>query len=195
MKQLILASASPRRKELLEQVFISFNVVTSDIDEQFNPTHSPGQIVESLALQKATAVAKNHFNDIVLGADTIVTFDEQILGKPSNAIEAKEMLTLLSGKSHEVYTGVAIVTSEETLTFYEKTKVAFWHLSDQEIQQYISSGEPFDKAGAYGIQGFGAMFVKEIKGDYFSVVGLPIARTVRELQKFGIRSSLTNEVK
>ncbi|MGO4888571.1 Maf family protein [Anaerobacillus sp. MEB173] len=191
MKQLILASGSPRRKELLEQAHLQFSIITSDIQELVDPTQSPGAIVESLALQKASAVAKDYPQAVVLGADTIVTHDQKVLGKPENAADAKNMLQSLSGNSHEVYTGVAIVTSTETITFHERTKVTFWDLKDEEIDQYIESGEPFDKAGAYGIQGFGATLVKGIVGDYFSVVGLPLARTVRELEQFGLKPVLT----
>ncbi|MBU8905042.1 Maf family protein [Desertibacillus haloalkaliphilus] len=186
MKTFILASGSPRRKELLEQAFLPFTISTSSIDEQINPNHTPSEAVESLARQKATDVFEKNPDAIVLGSDTVVALDQQILGKPKDADHARAMLSQLSGTEHAVYTGVAIVSKDQTRTFHERTSVTFWELTADEIEQYVSTNEPFDKAGAYGIQGFGATLVKSIAGDYFSVVGLPLARTVRELKSFGI---------
>ncbi|KFN01506.1 septum formation inhibitor Maf [Bacillus clarus] len=184
MKKLILASGSPRRKELLELANVPFEIVVSEIEETIGAYSSPSDIVMSLALQKATAVAEKHGDHVVLGADTIVTYESRILGKPADEEEAKGMLQLLSGKTHEVYTGVALISKEKTVTFYERTEVAFWELTEEEIDDYITSKEPFDKAGSYGIQGKGSIFVHHIQGDYYSVVGLPIARLVRELKQF-----------
>ena len=185
MKKLILASSSPRRKELLSYTQLPFEIVVSHVEEHFNERSTPEEIVQVLALQKAEAVANILDQDVVvLGADTIVTIDNQILGKPKDETEARRMLKQLSGREHIVYTGVAIVSADESTTFYEETKVEFWELSDEEINNYIKSGEPFDKAGAYGIQQLGSILVKRIDGDYFNVVGLPIAKTVRELKKF-----------
>ncbi len=185
VKRLILASSSPRRKELLSYAQIPFEIVVSHVEEHFNENNDPNEIVQALALKKAEAVADILDQDVVvLGADTIVTIDNQILGKPKDETEARMMLKQLSGREHIVYTGVAIVSADESTTFYEKTKVEFWELSDEEIDSYIKSGEPFDKAGAYGIQQLGSILVKRIDGDYFSVVGLPIARTCRELKPF-----------
>ncbi|PGZ17191.1 Maf family protein [Bacillus cereus] len=184
MKKLILASGSPRRKELLELADVSFEIVVSEIEEKIGAYSSPADIVMSLALQKASAVAENHDECVVLGADTIVTYESRILGKPTDEKEAKEMLQLLSGKTHEVYTGVALISKEKTVTFYERTEVTFWELTEEEIDAYIASKEPLDKAGSYGIQGKGSIFVQHIQGDYYSVVGLPIARLVRELKQF-----------
>lgn len=185
MKKLILASSSPRRKELLSYAQIPFEIVVSHVEEHFNDKNNPNEIVQALALQKAEAVANILEQDaVVLGADTIVTIDNQILGKPNDENEARIMLGKLSGREHIVYTGVAIVSANESTTFYEETKVQFWELSDEEIDNYIKSGEPFDKAGAYGIQQLGSILVKRIEGDYFSVVGLPISRTYRELKRF-----------
>ncbi|EEL49112.1 MULTISPECIES: Maf family protein [Bacillus cereus group] len=184
MKKLILASGSPRRKELLELADVSFEIVVSEIEETIGAYSSPADIVMSLALQKASAVAENHDECVVLGADTIVTYESRILGKPTDEKEAKEMLQLLSGKTHEVYTGVALISKEKTVTFYERTEVTFWELTEEEIDAYIASKEPLDKAGSYGIQGKGSIFVQHIQGDYYSVVGLPIARLVRELKQF-----------
>ncbi|MFV8828757.1 Maf family protein [Alkalihalobacterium sp. APHAB7] len=186
MKPFILASGSPRRKELLEQANISFTVQTSDIDETLDPAQSPEQFVQSLALQKAEAVFKSNQHAVVLGSDTVVVLEGQILGKPNDRDHARDMLTALSGKQHSVITGVAILSCEQQKTFFVETRVQFWELSNAEIERYLDTNEPFDKAGAYGIQGFGATLVREIAGDYFAVVGLPLALTVRQLNHFGI---------
>lgn len=185
MENLILASSSPRRKELLENLQLSFIVSTSNADETFHPDLAPEEVVVELASRKARSAAENHPQSYVIGADTIVVFDGKILGKPSSPEEAKNMLMLLSNNIHSVYTGVAIVSPAGTAAFYEKTDVAFWELSEEEIDAYIKTGEPFDKAGAYGIQGIGGLLVREIRGDYFNVVGLPVARLIRELKKLG----------
>lgn len=185
MKKLILASSSPRRKELLSYAQFPFEIVVSHVEEHFNEKSTPNEVVQALALQKAEAVANMLDRDVVvLGADTIVTIDNQILGKPKDETEARMMLKQLSGRVHIVYTGVAIVSADKSTTFYEETKVEFWELSDEQIDNYIKSGEPFDKAGAYGIQQLGSILVKRIDGDYFNVVGLPIARAYRELKRF-----------
>ncbi|MES5917441.1 Maf family protein [Bacillus cereus group sp. RP37] len=186
MRKIILASGSPRRKELLELAGVPFEIVVSEVEETIGAYSSPSDIVMSLALQKASAVAETNGDHIVLGADTIVTYDSRVLGKPSNEDEAKEMLRLLSGKTHEVYTGVAIIAKDKTVTFYERTEVMFWELTEEEIDVYVASKEPLDKAGSYGIQGKGSIFVQHIQGDYYSVVGLPISRLVRELKQFNI---------
>ncbi|WP_147532502.1 Maf family protein [Bacillus marasmi] len=187
MQHLILASSSPRRKELLETLHLTFDISSSEADESYVPGTAPKDIVMELAIRKASDVAQRNPESFVIGADTIVVAGNQVLGKPKDEAEAMEMLTMLSGKTHSVYTGVAIVNGETQVQFYEKTDVTFWELTEFEINAYIKSGEPFDKAGAYGIQGFGSMLVKQISGDYFSVVGLPVSRTVRELQKLGFR--------
>lgn len=185
-ERLILASGSPRRRELLENLRIPFSVVVSEIEEIIDPNLSPAETVMSLALQKAEAVAENYRDVYVMGADTVVVLDDQILGKPKDETDAIDMLKKLSGRAHDVFTGVALVHGNENHLFYERTKVTFWDLSEQEIYEYAGTKEPLDKAGAYGIQGFGSLLVKEIHGDYFSVVGLPVARTVRELHAFGL---------
>ncbi|ALC89795.1 septum formation protein Maf [Bacillus sp. FJAT-18017] len=185
MPNLILASSSPRRKELLENLQLTFHIYSSDVDESFAPGSSPEDIVMGLAERKAVAVSHDHPGDFVIGADTIVVADGNVLGKPANREEAIGMLKLLSGSVHHVYTGVAIISPEAKSRFYEKTEVHFWELTDREIEYYADSGEPLDKAGGYGIQGLGGMLVKKIDGDYFSVVGLPVSRTVRELAKAG----------
>ena len=191
MKPLILASNSPRRKELLTQARLSFSVVASTIDEQVDLSLAPEQVVQSLALQKANDVFSRHQDAVVIGADTVVVLKGKILGKPQDREDAKETLRALSNQTHSVYTGVAIVLANQQFTFSVETKVTFWPLVDGEIDAYLDSGEPFDKAGSYGIQGLGALFVKEIVGDYFNVVGLPLSKTVRELKKVGILSTTT----
>ncbi|WP_078379527.1 Maf family protein [Sutcliffiella halmapala] len=184
MKPLILASGSPRRKELLQQVKLSFEVKVSNIEETFDPSNAPEEIAMNLAFQKANDVAQKSTDAVVIGSDTIVVYDGHVLGKPKNHDDARYMLRILSGNTHYVISGVAIISEERQVSFYEKTAVTFWDLTDEEIDYYIQSGEPMDKAGSYGIQEVGALFVKEIKGDYFSVVGLPLSRTVRELKSF-----------
>lgn len=185
MQRLILASSSPRRKELLENLRLNFEISSSDADESFSETLSPADAVMELASRKSGTVAPNFPDCFVIGSDTVVVHDGMILGKPESGQEALQMLKKLSGNTHSVYTGVSIISPEKETRFYEKTDVTFWELSDEEIDIYIKSGEPFDKAGGYGIQGFGSMLVKEISGDYYTVVGLPVSRLIRELRKIG----------
>ena len=182
MDSLILASSSPRRKELLQLLRIPFESVNSHADETIEDNMSAEDAVQELALRKAAAVAKDHPDDWIIGSDTVVVLDGTIMGKPKDREEGRNMLQLLSGRTHEVYTGVAILFGEKKNVFAEKTAVTFWELSEAEIDRYLDSGEPFDKAGGYGIQGFGALLVKEIAGDYYTVVGLPVSRLARELK-------------
>jgi septum formation protein len=184
-QQLVLASGSPRRKELLEQLHLSFTVHVSSVEEIFDHTQSPYDIVMSLAVQKANDVAGQYRDAYVIGSDTVVVYDGKILGKPVDELEAEKMLHMLSGHTHEVVTGVAVVHQGEAVTFYEKADVTFWELTKEEVTQYVKTGEPMDKAGAYGIQGLGAALVKKLEGDYYAVVGLPLSKTLRELQKAG----------
>ncbi|WP_026671471.1 Maf family protein [Alkalihalobacterium bogoriense] len=186
MCSLILASNSPRRKELLQQVNIPFETKPSQIEEIVKDSLTPSEVVVELAYQKAADVFSRNQEAVVLGADTIVVANQQILGKPQSKEDARMMLSALSGKEHAVLTGVTIISGSKEEMFFEETLVQFWELTDEEIEAYIATSEPFDKAGAYGIQGSGATLVKKIKGDYFSVVGLPIAKVVRTLQNFGI---------
>jgi septum formation protein len=185
MKQLILASSSPRRKQLLELANLRFQILASRIDEQIHEAKSPEQAVQLLAYRKAKAVADHYPHAYVIGADTVVVYQDKILGKPKTEEEAAAMLRMLSGNEHDVLTGVAILSPNGRSLFVEKTKVFFWNLTEEEIFDYIATGEPMDKAGAYGIQGRAALFVKRIEGDYFNVVGLPLSRTVRELKRIG----------
>ena len=182
MTDIILASASPRRSELMTLAGFRFDVICADIDEIVPEKALPQEVVMSLALQKAQAVAKDHRKSAVVGSDTVVALDGKILGKPRSESEAAEMLRSLSGRIHKVYTGVAIVCGEKVTSFFDETEVEFYSLTDQEILDYVATGEPMDKAGAYGIQGRGAVLVKRINGDYFNVMGLPISKVYRELK-------------
>jgi len=192
MSHIILASASPRRKELLEQVKLTFQIRVSSCEEVITKT-IPYEIVMELSEQKATDIS-SHLTDsekedcIVIGADTIVAYEDQILGKPSSPENAYAMLRLLSGNIHQVYTGVTLIKYENGIcqkkTFYEKTDVYFYPLTDEKIHAYIASGNCMDKAGAYGIQCEAAAFVRKIDGDYNNVVGLPIARLLQEMEQF-----------
>ncbi|WP_421380186.1 Maf family protein [Bacillus salacetis] len=185
MSNLILASGSPRRKELLQQIQLSFSIEVSNADESFSQDLQPDEVVMELAKRKAVSIAKENPGSFVIGSDTVVVHNNEILGKPSNSEHAKEMLRILSGETHAVYTGVAIVQDKNEKMFYKKTEVTFWELTEEEIDMYAASGEPLDKAGGYGIQGLGAFLVKEIHGDYFSVVGLPISEVYRSLKEMG----------
>lgn len=187
MAELILASGSPRRKELLETAGLSFSIIVADITEVIPDGASPEEAVKSLALQKAQAVAKLYPDCVVLGSDTVVVSGGEILGKPKDEADAEKMLGELSGKIHKVCTGVAIIGPEKTKNFCETTEVEFHDLSEKEISDYVKTGEPMDKAGAYGIQGKGCVLVKRINGDYFNVVGLPVSKVYRELADFDIR--------
>jgi septum formation protein len=183
-KQLILASSSPRRQALLKQVNIPFSVRKPGVDESQITAADPRERVIQLAELKGKATPIMHENEVILSADTVVSYNNKIFGKPKDRDEAYRMLSMLSGSVHEVYTGVSLRSSDKKTTFAEKTRVMFWPLSGTEIAEYLSSGEADDKAGAYGIQGVGAKFVKQIDGDYYNVVGLPVSRVIRELRRF-----------
>jgi septum formation protein len=179
--RIILASGSPRRKELMSLTGLNFEIIISSADESLPENISPKEAVETLSFKKAEAI--NEKNAIIIGADTVVVQDGKILGKPSSKEDAKNMLLALSGKTHSVYTGVTIKKNDFVLTFSEKTNVEFFSLSESQIDDYLLLPEYKDKAGAYGIQGKGGLFVKNITGDYNNVVGLPISRLYRELKK------------
>ena len=175
---IILASGSPRRKEILENTNLKFSVITSDIDERIFENEEPIQLVLRLAFEKCMSVAQNNPSDLVIGADTIVVLDNEILGKPKNEEEAFDMLSKLSNREHQVITGMSIVNleKEKKIVDYAISNVKFKKLTDQDIKDYINTKECLDKAGSYGIQGYGALLVEEIKGDYFNIVGLPISK-------------------
>ncbi len=188
-QSVILASGSPRRKELLSQAGFSYHVMVSDIEEVITETN-PAKVVMSLSSQKASDVAEKCLDGIIIGADTVVAMEGVILGKPKDEKDAFLMLKRLSGTIHSVFTGVCIICKKEgqivdKKVFYEETKVTMYPLEEEEILDYIASKEPMDKAGAYAIQGKAGIFIKEIKGDYYNVVGLPIGRLVQELKDFG----------
>ena len=183
MKHIILASASPIRKEILELADLKFDVMPSDAQEITTKT-APNEVVMELASIKAKDIyKKSEKQSMIVGADTVVAYQGQILGKPTDEADAKRMLTMLSGQTHEVYTGVCVIEDGKTKTFYEETKVTFYEISDEQIDRYIKTGEPMDKAGSYGIQGKAAVFIKGIEGDYYNVVGFPIARFLQEITK------------
>lgn len=184
MNKIILASNSPRRKELLNLLNVPFTVEVSHVDEDYNKTLLPHEIVEYLSSLKAKKIALANPQSIVIGADTIVSLKNKILEKPKSFSHAFEMLKLLSNETHQVITGITIIHNNQIESFNSLTEVTFYELSDQEITDYINSNEPFDKAGAYGIQGYAAKFVKRINGDYFTVVGLPIAQLYQMLKKY-----------
>lgn len=186
MADFILASASPRRRELLKNAGFDFEVAVSGADERLTEPLSPREMVTELACRKARFVSRENPGRVVLGCDTLVALDDRVLGKPDNREQAKEMLRLLSGKTHSVYTGVCITDGSRTEKFCYQTAVTFRELSETAVESYVASGESDDKAGAYGIQGLGSVLVKEIDGDYFSVVGLPVSETARVLADFGI---------
>lgn len=196
MVRVILASGSPRRKELLEQVGVSFEISVAD-GEEIITRKLPWEIVEELSLQKATEVAKRYEVEeeaaeqtVIIGADTIVAYGEEIMGKPKSEEMAKEMLRKLQDGSHQVYTGVTLIimTAEgrQVVSFHEKTDVVMYPMSEAQIEAYVATKEPMDKAGSYAIQGKCAAYVKGICGDYNNVVGLPVARLMQELFKLGI---------
>lgn len=180
MVRMILASSSPRRQELLQLITNEYEIVTADIDESKEGFTSPQSYVAAMAERKAQRVAANHPEAIVIGADTIVVKDE-ILGKPKNKEEARQMLEKLSGQEHEVYTAVCICNADQKIAKTVKTKVRFFPLSAQEIEDYLAKDEYLDKAGAYGIQGAASLFVESITGDYFNIVGFPVASVARML--------------
>lgn len=184
--KLILASASPRRKELLEKTGLEFEILPAKGEEVITKT-VPREVVEELSLQKAAEIAKMQEGTcIVIGADTIVAKDDKIMGKPKDEADARRMLSLLSGDVHQVYTGVTLIRTgaeEKVVTFSEKTEVFFYPMTEQEINDYIVTGDCMDKAGAYGIQGNFAVHVKGLEGDYYNVVGLPIGKVWQELKQ------------
>jgi len=190
MDEIILASSSPRRRELLSQAGIPFKVMLGGVDEDIAGCYgTPSQKAEQLAYIKASDVAKKVEKGIVLGADTIVVCDGEIFGKPVNISDARRMLERLSGREHLVITGIALIdaASGEVKKGHETTKVEFSPITTEEIEAYIRTGEPFDKAGAYGVQGRGALLIEHLNGCYYNVVGLPLKKLVHMLEDFGIK--------
>ena len=184
MTRIILASKSPRRKELMELLKIPFEIIVSDIEESIDHDNDLVLEIEKLSYQKARAVYSDHSDCLVIGADTIVTIDGKVLGKPHSIDEAREMLQLLSDNTHEVITAVTILYQDKAETFSKIASVTFFPLDEEEIDEYIHTNEPMDKAGSYAIQGDGAKFIKSIDGDYYSIVGLPIGELYHRLKKY-----------
>lgn len=184
---IILASKSPRRKQLLSMMGLEFAVRTADIDETMDPAQTPAHETAAVCRRKAEKIAQDAApGDVVIAADTIVVIDGKILGKPQDEEDAARMLRLLSGRTHTVYTGLCVIRGEKTQTQVVASDVTFRALLDEEIAAYIKTGEPMDKAGSYGIQGYGAMFVSHLEGDYFSVMGLPVCTLSGMLRAAGV---------
>ncbi len=186
--KIILASQSPRRKELLDRMGIQdFETISPNVDESAFHGLPPEELVRRLSAEKAAAVAGKVGEDaIVIAADTVVALEGAVLGKPADELDAFKMLSALSGVRHQVYTGVTVCRGGEKQTAHEVTDVTFRELSEREIEDYISTGEPMDKAGAYGIQGYGALLIQGISGDYYNVMGLPVCRLSGMLARFGV---------
>lgn len=187
-RKFILASQSPRRRELLQLLGLPFEVVVSDEEEIVTSTN-PADVTEELSFQKAMAVAKKMENGFVIGADTVVAVDDKILGKPKNKEDARTMIRLLQGRTHMVYTGVGIVDAtgvQEAVRFHVGTKVKVAPMADAEVEMYINTEEPYDKAGSYGIQGIFSKYIEGIEGDYFNVVGLPVHALYEALKHMGV---------
>jgi septum formation protein len=185
--KVVLASASPRRRDLLNLIGISHEVRPANIDETMRPREAPGRHAERLAREKASVIAKRDPDVITIGADTVVVINRKVLGKPADEADAARMLKMLSGREHTVITAVAVARGKKLRSAIEEVRVKFRRLRDDEIAAYISTGEPMDKAGAYGIQGFGATIVERVEGDYFAVMGLPLVRLVGLLRDVGVR--------
>lgn len=185
---MILASKSPRRKEILEEFGFKFKIEAKETLEE-SKKENPKDFVMEIALEKAMVVAEDNYEEWIVAADTVVVYNNKILGKPKNEEEAKEVLKSLSSHSHEVYTGVAIVNKQKNInvTFTELTKVYFKNISDQEINWYVETKEPLDKAGSYGIQGKGSILIEKIEGDFYNVMGFPISKFYEEMKKLGFK--------
>ena len=185
--RVVLASGSPRRRQLLELIGIEHDVQPANIDESVRPRETPARYAERLAREKASVVASRDPDRITIAADTTVVVNKKVLGKPENEDDARRMLSMLSGREHTVITAIAVARGRKLRSAVEEVKVRFRRLREDEIDAYIATGEPMDKAGAYGIQGYGATIVECIEGDYFSVMGLPLARLVDLLRDLGVR--------
>jgi septum formation protein len=185
--RVVLASASPRRRELLNLIGIAHEVRPANIDETMRPREAPRRYAERLAREKASAVAARDPDLITIGADTVVVINRRVLGKPADADDAARMLRMLSGREHTVITAVAVSRGRKLRSAIEEVGVKFRRLRGDEIDAYIATGEPMDKAGAYGIQGYGATIVERIEGDYFAVMGLPLVRLVGLMRDVGVR--------
>ena len=186
MKKIILASQSPRRKELLEKCGYPFLIDVADIDETINTENDLKEEIRLLSIRKAKEVLKRHKDAIVIGSDTIVVVDKEILGKPHSEEEAKEMLQKLSNHTHEVITGIAILSNKREYSNTSTSYVTFEELSEEEIEKYVETKEPMDKAGAYAIQGIASRYIKNINGDYYSIMGFPVSMVYEELKNIDL---------
>lgn len=180
---IILASGSPRRKEILSQAGVEFEIIPSKFDEESLEFTNIDEYSKALSYHKAMDVFKDHPNDVIIASDTIVVINDTILGKPKDEKDAYRMLNLLQGKKHSVITSVCIINKEKIDTFLSRSFVTFYKMSDQDIKDYIATKEPMDKAGAYAIQGKAAKYIRSINGDYYTIVGLPIAKVIKSLKK------------
>ncbi len=185
MKEIILASASPRRREIMNMLNIPYKVIVSNVAEKLNEQLSLEERIEDLALQKASAVFRQHQDALVIGADTIVELDGEVIGKPHSMTEARAMLKKLSGRTHRVVTAVAVMTAEETWTVADTAYVTFDRLEDEEIEKYIQTKEPYDKAGGYAVQGWASVFITHIEGSYYTIMGFPLHLVYRKLRSLG----------
>jgi septum formation protein len=186
MKNIILASQSPRRKELLEKCGVEFTCIPADIDESLEKDISLTKAVKELSYLKAKTILEKHPDSIVIGSDTIVALQGVVLGKPKTKEKAFEMLKRLQGNTHEVITGIVIISNQRKFKDVSVSKVTFTSMSDEEINEYIETGECFDKAGGYGIQGFGGRYISHIEGDFYSIMGLPLNIVYKELKNIGL---------
>lgn len=184
MKQIILASKSPRRKQILEMAGFSFKIIVADIDESIDINNDLAQEIEKLSFLKALKVFSDNKDSIVIGADTIVVVDNEVLGKPKDKEDAYRMLKKLQNNKHYVITGVTILANDKSETFSNVSEVYFNPISDEKIKEYIETNEPMDKAGAYAIQGIGAKFIRKINGDFYSIMGLPLSDVYSRIQKY-----------
>lgn len=184
MTRVILASKSPRRKQLMEELNIPFEIIVADIDESIDETNTLTSEIENLSYRKAEAVFKNNNDALVIGSDTIVVIDGKVLGKPKDEKMAHEMLKMLQGNKHQVITGVTLLSKDAKDSFSVVSDVYFNEMSDEEIDEYIKTKEPMDKAGSYGIQGHGSKFIKKIDGDFYAVMGFPISEVYRRIKKY-----------
>lgn len=187
-REIILASNSPRRRELLEKIGLKFEAEDSGYAEKINPELEPKKLVKFLSLEKVKTAAKKHLNAIIIAADTLVVYQDEILGKPKTLKHARRMLQLLNNKKHSVFTGFTILDTKnkKTISKVVETKVYFRKLSEEEIENYVHSEKPLDKAGAYAIQGLGELLIKKIEGDYSNIVGLPVSELAQNLKHFGV---------
>ncbi len=189
MRKIILASSSPRRKEIFAKLRLPFEIQHSDYEEDMTLPMSPIELAKFLSLGKAESVAAKNPDAIIIAADTFVVFENKFIGKPKSENEAKEMLKMLSGKENDIVTGVTIIDSQnkKQISFHDISKVFIQELSDEIIDSYIKTGDPMDKAGAYAIQEIGAVLIEKIEGDFFNIMGLPLRRLAQELENFGIK--------